>query len=53
MPVDYIRNLNVDADRKPWSEQMHLRTFTDNKIYNGRSRSLVPDPGSSEMFTLE
>lgn len=36
IPPDYLRNLNIDpADRKPWSEQMHLHTFVDNKIYNG------------------
>lgn len=36
IPPDYRRNLNIDAlDRKPWSEQMHLQTFVDNKIYNG------------------
>ncbi|XP_068628013.1 fat-like cadherin-related tumor suppressor homolog [Battus philenor] len=35
IPPDYLRNLNIDApDRKPWSEQMHLHTFVDNKIYN-------------------
>ncbi|GBP81329.1 Fat-like cadherin-related tumor suppressor homolog [Eumeta japonica] len=36
MPPDYLRNLNMPAASadKPWSEQMHLRTFTDNKIYN-------------------
>ncbi|XP_075972507.1 FAT atypical cadherin kugelei isoform X2 [Anticarsia gemmatalis] len=48
IPPDYRRNLNIDvADRKPWSEQMHLHTFVDNKIYNdlkgckpaGRARS--------------
>lgn len=36
IPPDYLRNLNIDpVDRKPWSEQMHLHTFVDNKIYNG------------------
>lgn len=37
IPPDYRRNLNIDPahDRKPWSEQMHLHTFVDNKIYNG------------------
>lgn len=36
IPPDYRRNLNIDVvDRKPWSEQMHLHTFVDNKIYNG------------------
>ncbi|XP_032512432.2 fat-like cadherin-related tumor suppressor homolog isoform X2 [Danaus plexippus] len=35
IPPDYLRNLNIDSvDRKPWSEQMHLHTFVDNKIYN-------------------
>ncbi|XP_049865459.1 fat-like cadherin-related tumor suppressor homolog [Pectinophora gossypiella] len=34
IPPDYLRNLNLDTDRKPWSEQMHLHTFVDNKIYN-------------------
>ncbi|XP_037297103.1 fat-like cadherin-related tumor suppressor homolog isoform X2 [Manduca sexta] len=35
IPPDYRRNLNIDVvDRKPWSEQMHLHTFVDNKIYN-------------------
>ncbi|CAK1553844.1 unnamed protein product [Leptosia nina] len=36
IPPDYLRNLNIDPhlDRKPWSEQMHLHTFVDNKIYN-------------------
>ncbi|CAG4938447.1 unnamed protein product [Parnassius apollo] len=35
IPPDYLRNLNIDlSDRKPWSEQMHLQTFVDNKIYN-------------------
>ncbi|XP_041973434.1 fat-like cadherin-related tumor suppressor homolog [Aricia agestis] len=35
LPPDYLRNLNVEpVDRKPWSEQMHLHTFVDNKIYN-------------------
>lgn len=38
IPPDYRRNLNIDADRKPWSEQMHLHTFVDNKIYNGEYR---------------
>lgn len=38
IPPDYLRNLNIDpADRKPWSEQMHLHTFADNKIYNGEN----------------
>lgn len=39
IPPDYRRNLNIDPahDRKPWSEQMHLHTFVDNKIYNGES----------------
>lgn len=37
IPPDYRRNLNIDVtDRKPWSEQMHLQTFVDNKIYNGK-----------------
>ncbi|XP_059061183.1 fat-like cadherin-related tumor suppressor homolog, partial [Achroia grisella] len=36
VPPDYRRNLNIEPahDRKPWSEQMHLHTFVDNKIYN-------------------
>ncbi|KAI8439836.1 hypothetical protein MSG28_001307, partial [Choristoneura fumiferana] len=36
LPPDIRRNLNLDpaADRKPWSEQMHLHSFVDNKIYN-------------------
>lgn len=45
IPPDYRRNLNIDvADRKPWSEQMHLHTFVDNKIYNGERRvpTLLP-----------
>lgn len=38
IPPDYLRNLNIDSvDRKPWSEQMHLHTFVDNKIYNGNT----------------
>lgn len=45
IPPDYRRNLNIDgADRKPWSEQMHLHTFVDNKIYNGESRPERPLP---------
>ncbi|KAL4702269.1 hypothetical protein ACJJTC_006520 [Scirpophaga incertulas] len=44
IPPDYRRNLNIDpADRKPWSEQMHLHTFVDNKIYNASSYLLHPD----------
>lgn len=43
IPPDYLRNLNIDpADRKPWSEQMHLHTFVDNKIYNGESAVVGP-----------
>ncbi|XP_063375219.1 fat-like cadherin-related tumor suppressor homolog [Cydia amplana] len=35
LPPDIRRNLNVEpAERKPWSEQMHLHSFVDNKIYN-------------------
>ncbi|XP_060800580.1 fat-like cadherin-related tumor suppressor homolog isoform X2 [Amyelois transitella] len=51
IPRDYRRNLNIDtADRKPWSEQMHLQTFVDNQIYNdlkgsgGRARPRSPGP---------
>lgn len=46
IPPDYRRNLNIDADRKPWSEQMHLHTFVDNKIYNGESSSSSSMPPS-------
>ncbi|CAB3222731.1 unnamed protein product [Arctia plantaginis] len=50
IPPDYRRNLNIDvADRKPWSEQMHLHTFVDNKIYNDlkgcKSRVRSRSPG--------
>ncbi|CAH2063954.1 unnamed protein product, partial [Iphiclides podalirius] len=48
IPPDYLRNLNIDvSDRKPWSEQMHLQTFVDNKIYNdlkGCKRQPRPPP---------
>ncbi|CAK1577864.1 unnamed protein product [Parnassius mnemosyne] len=48
IPPDYLRNLNIDLpDRKPWSEQMHLQTFVDNKIYNdlkGCKRQPRPPP---------
>ncbi|KAL0839199.1 hypothetical protein ABMA28_015971 [Loxostege sticticalis] len=52
IPPDYRRNLNIDPahDRKPWSEQMHLHTFVDNKIYNdlkgSKSRSRTRSPGA-------
>ncbi|KAH9632148.1 hypothetical protein HF086_006582 [Spodoptera exigua] len=50
IPPDYRRNLNIDVvDRKPWSEQMHLHTFVDNKIYNDlkgcKSRIRARSPG--------
>lgn len=49
VPLDYVRNLNqpqnmaagstpadVESLHKPsWSEQMHMQTFSDNKINNG------------------
>ncbi|XP_045763036.1 fat-like cadherin-related tumor suppressor homolog isoform X2 [Maniola jurtina] len=52
LPPDYLRNLNLEpADRKPWSEQMHLHTFADHKIYNDlkgcNTRARVPSPGAA------
>lgn len=47
IPPDYLRNLNIDpVDRKPWSEQMHLQTFVDNKIYNGEKSIEKPSFGT-------
>lgn len=52
IPPDYLRNLNIDPIQnnamsgascdpdtlhKPsWSEQMHLQSFQDNRIKNGK-----------------
>ncbi|XP_039746236.1 fat-like cadherin-related tumor suppressor homolog [Pararge aegeria] len=54
IPPDYLRNLNLHvepAERKPWSEQMHLHTFADNKIYNDlkacNTRVRVPSPSAA------
>ncbi|XP_064074743.1 fat-like cadherin-related tumor suppressor homolog [Vanessa tameamea] len=58
IPPDYLRNLNIDpVDRKPWSEQMHLHTFVDNKIYNDlkgcNTRVRVPSPAAARRGTGE
>nr|XP_034825226.1 fat-like cadherin-related tumor suppressor homolog [Maniola hyperantus] len=51
LPPDYLRNLNLEPDRKPWSEQMHLHTFADHKIYNDlkgcNTRARGPSPGAA------
>ncbi|XP_026738536.1 fat-like cadherin-related tumor suppressor homolog [Trichoplusia ni] len=57
IPPDYRRNLNIDVvDRKPWSEQMHLHTFVDNKIYNDlkgcKSRIRARSPGCARRTGL-
>ncbi|XP_047519236.1 fat-like cadherin-related tumor suppressor homolog isoform X1 [Pieris napi] len=58
LPPDYRRNLNlnVDLDRKPWSEQMHLHTFVDNKIYNDlkncKPRVRAPSPASTRRVAV-
>ncbi|XP_052738209.1 fat-like cadherin-related tumor suppressor homolog isoform X2 [Bicyclus anynana] len=55
LPPDYLRNLNVRAEPKPWSEQMHLHTFADRKIYNDlkgaglRARPPAP-PGEPHLL---
>lgn len=52
MPADYRRNLNLDTDHKtehkPWSEQMHLHTFADNKIYNDLKSGRTISPAALE-----
>lgn len=42
VPRDYLRNLNLDPEHKPWSEQMHLHSFRDHKIHNDLKSPALP-----------